>query len=285
MGGVKKYFKSNLFLWNRALDFKTGDIMEIYENSNKVRELFGGRFDQPFNVRPASHGQLLSQYGYSPSFDFGFVKSSSNGFGDPHDSLILDYIVVRSKEHNKSRQSIIRLIDWLIDQSIDWLFAWLFDRLIDWLLDCLIDSLIDWLIAYLLNCLIDWFKSIDWNQFGVRKKSLECFVLENMRDPAESTCQAFNGSILDEHYCETGNRVNCPSSYSAVSYVTSTEIDRPGAVIPSHCTKALLYAGAADGQIRPAMNTDLSSQDDSRWSSSHVYSSKCCQSSQVQPET
>ena len=76
--------------------------MEIYENSNKVRELFG-YFDKPFNVRPASHGQLLSQYGYSPSFDFGFVKSSSNDFGDPHDSLILDYIVVRSKEHNNSR--------------------------------------------------------------------------------------------------------------------------------------------------------------------------------------
>ena len=160
------------------------------------------------------------------------------------------------------------MIIWLID----WLIAWL----LAWLIGCLLDWSIDWLI--------DLIQLIEINLVS-EKKSLECFVLENTRDPAESTCQAFNGSILDEHYCETGNRVNCPSSYSAVNYVTSTEIGRPGAVIPSHCTKALLYAEAADGQIRPAMNTDLSSQDDSRWSSSHVYSSKCCQSSQVQPET
>ncbi|OWA51505.1 hypothetical protein BV898_15985 [Hypsibius exemplaris] len=62
---------------------------------------------------------------------------------------------------------------------------------------------------------------------------------ESLTSPEETTCKALGGSILDKHFCETGNRVNCPSRYSSVGhFVTNTQISEPGASIPPHCTKA-----------------------------------------------
>ena len=49
--------------------------------------------------------------------------------------------------------SIVSLIDWLIDWSLN---NWLMDGLIDWSIDRLIDCLIDWLIDRLIDCFIDW---------------------------------------------------------------------------------------------------------------------------------
>ena len=63
--------------------------------------------------------------------------------------------------HSFSRDSVCPLcqsIDWLIDGwmnngLIDWLIVRLFDRLIDWLIDCSIDWL---MIVWLIDRLIDW---------------------------------------------------------------------------------------------------------------------------------
>ena len=73
---------------------------------------------------------------------------------------------------------------------------------------------------------------------------MECVFfayLEDYHMPFETKCRALNGFILDKHYCETGDRVNCPSTYSSFSFAPApyTVISQPGATTPAYCPKAV----------------------------------------------
>ncbi|OWA53499.1 hypothetical protein BV898_17926 [Hypsibius exemplaris] len=87
-----------------------------------------------------------------------------------------------------------------------------------------------------------WFEK-ETNQDTIKYSSLELDYVVVTDTPVslpgwETKCQALSGFILDRHFCETGDRVNCPFEYNDLP-VTYTQIGRPGANIPGYCVKSI----------------------------------------------